>query len=288
MRVYAGGSVRNAIESGHRFSIADTIEIVQHVTSALSYLHVEKGYLHRDIKPGNVFLDAARRNGYLGDFGSAARLDPATGLAATVRTTPLYQAPEAAMTGRIGPLADIYALGLTAFEMLNGLFPYGNLDAAEVDRRINSGQRSLPDRMLAPGAFAPHVPNRLIRVIRRMLDRVEGRRQASAAEVGRDLRALQCVDWRHDVGDQLDGEWSGRWPPRRRLDRQIELRATSSKLGAGPHRGRHRLAADYRTSSSGGWRTVGVQAVDCDPHDAAAVSAFFRAVDDQAARRWPA
>lgn len=173
-----------------------------------------KRCVHRDIKPKNVLLDVDRKVGFLADFGSAAALDSTSGDAAAVRTTALYQAPEAARTGRVGPAADVYALGLTAFEMLNGLFPYGSLDAAEVDKRINQGQRALPARMLAPGAFAPHVPKAVRQLVRRMID-IDPARRPTSSDLVRALRALTYIDWRHDVGDGVDGEWSGRWPPRR-------------------------------------------------------------------------
>jgi serine/threonine protein kinase len=288
MRVYEGGSIHAAMEqAGHRFSVGTFISIVKDTADALAYLHVTKRYVHRDIKPKNILLDVGRKIGFLADFGSAAAMDGTSGDAAAVRTTDLYQAPEAARTGRVGPAADVYALGLTAFEMLNGLFPYSSLDAAEVDKRINQGQRALPARMFAPGAFAPHVPKAVRQLVRRMIDIDPDRRPASS-DLVRALRALKCIDWRHDVGDGIDGEWSGRWPPRRLPDDQIELRVTSTVLQGGPDRGRRRLVAQYRSATSGGWRTVGVGPVTVGAQDAAAVSEFFSAVDAHTASRWPA
>ncbi|HVU60204.1 MAG TPA: serine/threonine-protein kinase [Mycobacteriales bacterium] len=288
MPVYEGGSIHDAISAdGHRFSIGEAVTILQDIAGALAYLHVTKGYVHRDLKPKNVLLDLARQRGYLADFGSAARLDATTSTAQAVRTTALYQAPEAAATGRVGMEADIYALGLTAFEMLNGLFPYEELDAADVDRRINAGRRSLPDRLLAPAAFAPHVPDQLRRLIRSMIDARPAARP-TAMQLLRQLRALKCVDWRHADGPGLDGSWRGGWPPRQRPERQTELLVTSRLLAAGRDRGKRRVEARYRTATSGGWRTVGVGPSTCGRQDAAAVSAFFSAVDAHVAKRWPA
>lgn len=288
MRVYEGGSVKAAMEAGHRFSAGDVIGIIGDIADALAYLHVKKGIVHRDVKPGNGLLDGDRRTGYLSDFGSAARVDSGLGTSAAIRSTALYQAPEVARTGRYGPPADIYALGLTAFEMLNGLFPYGALDAAEIDRRVNSGRRALPDRMLAPAVFVPCIPARLVRLVRRMIDIDPSKRPGTAAEALGDLRSLKCVDWYHAGGEGLDGEWSGRWPPRRRQEEQIELKVASTILRGGASRGSRRLAADYRSATSGGWRTVGLGPVTIDAQDAAAVSAFFNAVDAAVAKRWPA
>ncbi|MCA1833897.1 MAG: serine/threonine protein kinase [Actinobacteria bacterium] len=288
MRVYQGGSIYAAMETGgHRFSVGAVIGILQDVADALVYLHGTKRVVHRDVKPKNVLLDQDRRVGFLADFGSAAALDSATETAAAVRTTALYQAPEAGSIGRVGPMADVYALGLTAFEMLNGLFPYSHLDAAEIDRRVNRGRRALPDRMLAPAAFAPPVPNDLRHLVRRMIA-ADSDLRPTAAGLLRALRALKCVDWYHEAGKGLDGEWSGRWPPRRRTEQQMELSVTSAVLRAGAHRGRRRLTARYRSTTSGGWRTVGAGPITVVAQDEAAVSAFFSAVDAQVARRWPA
>jgi serine/threonine protein kinase len=287
MRVYEGGSVHAAVDTaGHRFSVGEAIGILGDVGEALAYLHMTKRYVHRDVKPKNVLLDGDRRTGYLSDFGSAAVLDE-TGTANMIVTTAIYQAPEAGATGRLGPPADIYALGLTGFEMLNGLFPYTSLDGAVVSRRINTRQRALPERMLAPAAFAPHVPKPVVQLIRQMI-KVDPVTRPTASELVRSLRRLKVIDWAHAVGDGLDGEWAGRWPPRRRAEDQIALRVTSTILQGGRDRGQRRLSADYRTASSGGWRTVGVEDVRVDAHDAAAVSTFFKTVDAQVARRWPA
>jgi hypothetical protein len=250
MRVYEGGSVKAAMDARHRFSISDVIGILGDIADALSYLHVEKGIVHRDVKPGNVLLDRDRRTGYLSDFGSAARIDSGVGTAAAIRSTPLYQAPEVSRTGRFGPPADIYALGLAAFEMLNGLFPYDSLNPADIDKRVNSGRRALPDRSLAPAAFALCVPTRLVRLIRRMLDAHPGKRPPSATETLRNLRSLQCVDWCRALGDDLSGAWSSRWPPRRRQEQQIEFRVSSTVLRGGVNRGSRRLVADYRSTTS--------------------------------------
>ena len=288
MPVYMGGSIHAALEAdGRRFSISTGIRILQNVADALVYLHSMKGYVHRDIKSKNILLDSDRQEGFLADFGSAAVLEGPAGTAAAVRTTTIYQAPEAASTGRVGPSADVYALGLTAFEMFNGLFPYGRLDAAELDKRVNQGRRALPDRMLAPVAFAPHIPTPLRRLIRSMIN-ANPERRPTAAELLRELRALKCIDWRHDAGNGLDGEWSGRWPPRRRIEQQTELWVTSAVLLSGAGRGRRRLTSRYRSATSRGWRTVGIGPTTVDAHDAAAVSAFFNAVDAHIANRWPA
>jgi eukaryotic-like serine/threonine-protein kinase len=251
MRVYDGGSIYDTItKTGYRFSTGTAMTVIQHTAEALAYLHGEKGYVHRDVKPKNILLDGDRTTAFLADFGSAARLDPDTRTAALVSTTALYQAPEGSRTGRIGPAADVYAVGLTAFETLNGLFPYETLDPGALDARINRGQRALPERMLAPSAFAPHVPDALRTLVRQSYQ-ADPAKRPTAAELVRRLRDLKCVDWLHADGAGVDGEWTGWWPPGRRSDKQIELRLTSKVLAGGAHRGWRRLTADYKSANTG-------------------------------------
>lgn len=160
------------------------------------------------------------------------------------------------------------------------------MNAAEILKRVTEGRRALPDRMLSSAAFAPHVPDALRRLVQRMLD-VNPSRRPSAADLLRDLRALKCVDWIHEAGSGLDGEWTGRWPPQRRPEQQIELSITSAVLQSGASRGRRRLTGRYRSQTSGGWRTTGIPPVTVDSEVRRAVAAFFRSVNAQAARRWP-
>jgi serine/threonine protein kinase len=89
------------------------------VASALAYVH-RAGIVHRDVKPANILID---RDGapHLADFG-IARLVGSTGMTATglALGTPAYLAPEQVQGDRIGPEADVYALGLVLVECITG------------------------------------------------------------------------------------------------------------------------------------------------------------------------
>lgn len=90
---------------------------------ALAHVH-RAGIVHRDIKPSNVLLDTAG-DPYLADFGIARLANATRHTAPDVLTgTAAYLAPEQVEGGRVGPAADVYALGLVLLECLKGDLEY--------------------------------------------------------------------------------------------------------------------------------------------------------------------
>ncbi len=117
-----GGTLADLISQGP-MDPQETARIVQEMADALDYAH-SKGVIHRDFKPNNVLLDDAR-NTYLADFGLAKAGESSAQLTGTgILGTPSYMAPEQAEPGALTGAADVYALGVTIFQMLTGRVPY--------------------------------------------------------------------------------------------------------------------------------------------------------------------
>jgi serine/threonine protein kinase len=110
------------------------IHYLAQIADALDYAH-QQGVVHRDIKPSNMLLDQ-RGNLFLADFGIARILQPLqtpgaptsspTTLTATgqIVGTPQYMAPEQVNGQKVGPAADIYALGVVLYQMVTGSLPF--------------------------------------------------------------------------------------------------------------------------------------------------------------------
>jgi tetratricopeptide (TPR) repeat protein len=117
---------------------------------ALDHAHA-RGVLHRDVKPGNLLLDAEGRL-RLCDFG-LARLGSPAGVTSRSRQsgTPLYMAPETFDDGLLGPWSDLYAVGCVAHELLTGAPPFeGNNVFALIQAHVVQPPPRLPTTLAVP------------------------------------------------------------------------------------------------------------------------------------------
>lgn len=286
MRDYEGGSIEEALKTDYRFSLHQAVGLAVHVLGALAFAYQTHKAIHRDIKPGNVLMDKERVNAFLSDFGSAATLD-ANGEAAAVLGTDHYRPPEAKSSGKVGRSADLFGLGMTLFEMLNGRLPWETHDLAKVEQRLRTGRRGLPDSALS--VYAPHIPDRLRRVVNKAIARNPESRFISPEEFIRALKKakLRSTDWEHVAGNGLLGTWTGTWPAKRPVGKRTTYRVTSRLLKAGRDRGKLRLKADYCRAGTSSWREA-VKDTTVAAEDRAGVAAFFTKVEDKAAQREPA
>ena len=123
MRLVPGGTLSSLLKKG-RLDARRAIAVLAGVAAALDYAHAQ-GMVHRDVKPQNVLLDDAGHV-YLADFGIARMVEGSPALTQTgvVTGTPQYMAPEQARADKIDHRADIYALGIVAYELFSGAVPF--------------------------------------------------------------------------------------------------------------------------------------------------------------------
>jgi len=130
-----GESLRARLTRGP-LSVREAASVLKDVARALSYAHTND-VIHRDIKPDNILLTAG--TAVVTDFGVAKALTVAQAKRATVTAagiavgTPAYMAPEqAAGDPHTDHRADLYALGIVAWEMLTGTAPFAGLSPQQV------------------------------------------------------------------------------------------------------------------------------------------------------------
>ncbi|MEP6733465.1 MAG: protein kinase [bacterium] len=135
-----GHSLRRRLERDGALPVDDVVAILRDVCDALAYAH-HQGIVHRDIKPDNVLLSG--RHAMVTDFGVARAVSEATtdavaeGSAANASIalgTPTYMAPEQAANSRVDQRADIYAIGVLAYELLAGRPPFADGAPSQVLR----------------------------------------------------------------------------------------------------------------------------------------------------------
>jgi len=122
MQFIEGPSLQRLIAQGEKFSIQEVTKIMDQVCGALDYAH-QHGIVHRDIKPGNILLDNARKP-FICDFG-VARVDTSTlTQSGTAVGTPSYMSPEQVMGKKVDKRSDIFSLGCILYEFLTGRRPF--------------------------------------------------------------------------------------------------------------------------------------------------------------------
>ncbi len=138
--------------------------IVWEAAAALGYAH-HRGVVHRDVKPANIMLDR-RSNVVVTDFGISKALEAASdGLTATGQLlgTPHYMSPEQADGRTVDGRSDQYSLGVVAYQMLTGAFPFGEGPPQVILYR----QTSQAPRPIAE--LRPEVPTHLASAVTRAL-----------------------------------------------------------------------------------------------------------------------
>lgn len=173
-------------EEGKRLSHAEIFKLLIPLCDAVDYAH-EHEMIHRDIKPGNIMLDAKARP-VLTDFGLARMLAASqhtrTG---SVLGTALYMAPEQVRGEHVERSADIYALGIILFELLTGHPPYQGQNISDI--MWMHVEEPIPSIL----AERPELPSEIEDIIRRALAKDIEDRYLSAQALKQDLETAADV-----------------------------------------------------------------------------------------------
>lgn len=199
-----GTDLRAVMKANAPFSEHQALMIISDVARALQPAH-ERGIVHRDVKPGNILLTPTTNDHSvshdlesifersfqvrLADFGLARHIDQSESLQMTqtgaFMGTPIYMSPEQCKgTGEISAETDIYAVGITLFEMLTGKPPFSGDDAMQL------ASKHCFEEPPSITKINPDVSDATQQIVLKALAKHQTSRYASAAEL---LRAIEQV-----------------------------------------------------------------------------------------------
>ena len=180
---------------GQPWEIASFLRLAIGIATALGQVH-QRGLIHKDIKPANVLVNSVTGQAWLMGFGIASRLPrerQAPAPPEVIAGTLAYMAPE--QTGRmnrsIDARSDLYALGVTFYEMLTGELPFVAADPMEWVHCHIARQPTPPDERVAG------IPGPLSAIVMKLLAKNAEDRYQTAAGLAADLR--KCLaQWERD------------------------------------------------------------------------------------------
>jgi tetratricopeptide (TPR) repeat protein/TolB-like protein len=185
MEMLEGATLSEHISAHGRLDADAAGAILRQLAAGLQAAH-DAGVIHRDFKSGNVMLvqRGSVTRAVITDFGLARQSGPTIDALAShggrLVGTPAYMAPEQIKGAELTPSADVYALGVVAFEMIAGEVPFRDTSLPGLVRRLHEP----PPR---PRDFVAGVDARWEALILRCLEREPADRFASAADVARAL-----------------------------------------------------------------------------------------------------
>jgi len=182
-----GESLRVRLQREGELPVPDAVRILRELVDALVYAHGQ-GLIHRDIKPDNVLL--SHGHAVVTDFGIAKALSAAdetgrlTGTGVSIGT-PSYMAPEQAAGDPVDQRADLYSVGVLAYELLAGEPPFRGVTAqAIIAAHLGRTAAPILDQR-------PSVPPELAAIIARCMEKRPADRYQRAEEL---LSALMVVN----------------------------------------------------------------------------------------------
>jgi serine/threonine-protein kinase len=185
MEFVKGLDLEQTLRETDGLAIDEAVRLGIQLAEALAYAH-ERGVIHRDFKPANVLLP---KNGLakITDFGLAKLAQSSVYTQeGSVLGSPAYMSPEQAAGEATDQRSDVYALGVTLYQMLTGRVPF----AGDMKSVIAQKLAKDPAPLIQHNA---HIPEKLDRLVLQMLAKEPDKRPASMDAVAEALKAFSCA-----------------------------------------------------------------------------------------------
>ncbi len=237
MQYVQGRSLRDLLDKKRKLTPALSIMMGAAIASALDATH-QHGYIHRDIKPGNILV---RPDGHflLADFGIAKAMNAPEGSDLTndniMMGTAKYLSPEIVRGRQLDGRADLYSLGLVLYECLSGKVPF--LSDNDADTALARLQREPTDL----AHLRPTLSPRLVRVVHKLLARNPDHRYSSGEETR--LALLAALQDTHDDATTMT-------PP---AGQRVVLERTTAQKSSPAHTDKHKIRGRSSASGAGGF-----------------------------------
>ena len=187
-----GETLRNRLLREGELPVSEIVRILHQITDALAYAHAH-GVVHRDIKPENVLL--SDRHALLADFGVAKALSDLSSSGSTATTnlvtaigstvgTPTYMAPEQVGGNIVDHRADLYGVGVVAYEMISGRLPF---QASSAQQMMAAHLTQAPDPITK---WRPAISVRLANAVMKCLEKKAADRWQSSADLLTEIEAV--------------------------------------------------------------------------------------------------
>ena len=203
-----GETLRNRLLREGELPVSEIVRILHQITDALAYAHAH-GVVHRDIKPENVLL--SDRHALLADFGVAKALSDWSRSGSTATTnlvtaigstvgTPTYMAPEQVGGNIVDHRADLYSVGVVAYEMIGGRLPF---QASSAQQMMAAHLTQAPDPITK---WRPAISVRLANAVMKCLEKKAADRWQSSADllaeiemVGTEIKTPAAVETANEL-----------------------------------------------------------------------------------------
>jgi serine/threonine-protein kinase len=179
MELLEGMDLTKYCAKEHLLPVNEVLRVITSVASALEYAH-SSSVVHRDIKPANIMF---LKNGDIKvtDFGIARVMTTSKTQTGVILGTPSYMSPEQIAGQKVDGRSDLFSLGVVFYELLTGEKPFKGDSMATLMYNITSAA-PVPVK-----EFVPHIPDPLVSVINKLLDKNREMRYQSGKDIVNDL-----------------------------------------------------------------------------------------------------